>query len=114
MQQRDKVTLFQILDSANLAQQHVQNRTLDDFFEDVMLQDAVNRRLEIVGEAIRRLSDSVRDQFSGILWSRWIGFRNVLAHQYDAVDLFTVWDTVQRDLPKLKSLVLSILPPDEV
>ena len=61
----------------------------------------MNRKLEIIGEAARRLTPAVRGQFPEIPWNLLTGMRNILIHDYDDVDLDIVWDTVQRDLPPL-------------
>jgi uncharacterized protein with HEPN domain len=72
------------------------------FFESTLLQDAVIRQLEIVGEAAKRLSPTHRDAHPSIPWKDVIGMRAKLAHDYMTVDLQVVWDTARRDLPTLR------------
>ncbi|MEX1095318.1 MAG: DUF86 domain-containing protein [Planctomycetales bacterium] len=98
---RDEVNLADVLDSARLAMSYVQNVPWEEFSGNVQLQDAVIRRLELIGEAARRVSEEGRRQYAQLPWSQMIGMRNVMIHQYDAVDLGVVWDTIQRDLPPL-------------
>ncbi len=60
------------------------------------------RRIEIVGEATSRLSQQTRDEIPEIQWKQVVGMRNVLAQQYDRVDLRLAWETVVQTLPQLK------------
>lgn len=70
---------------------------LDDFAR----QDAVVRRLEILREAARRVSETTRDAHPEVPWRLLIGMRNVLINDYPDVNYAIVWDTVQKDLPQL-------------
>ena len=99
MQPRDLQSLFDMLESARLVQQYIAGRDLDGFLEDVQLQDSVLRRLEIIGEAARRLSPATREQLPNVPWRDYVSLRNIVIHQYDTVDLYTIWETLQHDLP---------------
>jgi uncharacterized protein with HEPN domain len=66
-----------------------------------MRQAAVTRQLEIIGEAARRISPETQATIPDIPWSKMIGMRNRLIHQYDDLDLETIWDTIQISLPEL-------------
>lgn len=98
---RDDAYLLDILTAAKLAMRYVAGKNQADFLADTQCQDAVIRRIEIIGEASRRLSDPTRTLLPDLRWSDWTGMRNVVIHQYDAVDLTIVWDTLQNDLPQL-------------
>lgn len=74
----------------------------DEFEQNEMLQVWVVHHLEIIGEVARGLSEEFRLSHPGYDWSRPIGLRNVLAHQYFEVDLGAVWPVVEKDLPELK------------
>ena len=110
---RDNEYLLDILEAARLALAYVQGKTQEEFLQDVQCQDAVIRRIEIIGEAARRLSDDARAALPGVAWDAMTGMRNVLIHEYDDVDLTIVWDTVQADLPPLIAALEKIVPPDE-
>jgi uncharacterized protein with HEPN domain len=97
--QRDKEYLLDIFEAAKAAVSYIQGKSEDEFFHDVQCQDAVIRRLELIGEAARRLSDSTRESLCDLPWKEMIGMRNRLIHQYDDVDLSIVWNTVQQDMP---------------
>ena len=71
------------------------------FMNERLIQDAVIRNFEIIGEAASRLSPPMRGR-AAVIWSKVIAFRNRLIHGYWSVDLLLVWDVVANDLPRLK------------
>ena len=103
MQHRDREYLIDILESARIALTYIEGRTRQEFLEDVQNQDAVIRRLEVIGEAARRLSEQTKTNLPGIPWAEVIGMRNFLIHKYDDVDLTIVWDTLHLDLASVIS-----------
>ena len=110
---RDEVYLLDILDAAKLALEYVRGKTRDEFLADVQLQDAVIRRLAIIGEAAKRVSEATRESLPGLPWRQMAGMRNIIVHEYDDVDLSVVWDAVTRDLLPLVSELAQRLPPAE-
>lgn len=98
---RDKEYLLDILEAAKLALSYIGNKTREEFFEDLQCQDAVIRRLEIIGEAAGRITEETRNTFHRLPWSEMVGMRNIMIHDYDDVDIAIVWETVQNDLPDL-------------
>jgi uncharacterized protein with HEPN domain len=109
----DRDYLLDVLQAARLALDYVRGRTREEFLQDAQFQDAVIRRLEIIGEAVRRVSHEARTAHPTLPWHDMVSMRNVLIHDYDDVDFDIVWDTVQNDLPKLVSALEKILPPEE-
>lgn len=81
----------------------------EEFRRDVRTQDAVLRRLEIVGEAVKRLPAEFRDAHPSVPWKRIAGFRDVAIHHYDRVDLDRVWALVRQDVPGLLAEVQRLL-----
>lgn len=81
----------------------------DVFFAETHWQDAVIRQLEIIGEASKHLSLSVRDRHPNVQWRRIAGLRDVLIHNYMGVDLSAVWEITQRRLPEFKQSILAII-----
>ncbi len=75
------------------------------FLEDIEKQDAVIRRLEIIGEASKRLETDFKTQFPTIPWKQIAGMRDVLIHDYGEVDIDLVWDAVLQDIPILKDAI---------
>ncbi len=97
---RDDEYLLDILEAARLAQTYVADRTEAEFMTDLKCQDAVIRRLEIIGEAARRLSDEKRAALPELAWEAMVSLRNILIHEYDDVDMKIVWEAVQADFPR--------------
>jgi len=79
------------------------------FLNNSMAQDAVIRNFEIIGEAVKRLSEDTRQIAPEIPWRQYAGFRDVLIHQYDGINLSEVWLTIENDLPHLKEAVRMLL-----
>ena len=79
------------------------------FFAEKIIQDAVARNFEVIGEAAKRLSPPFRDKLPKVPWRRLAGLRDVLIHQYDSVELIEVWNIVERDLPDVKEQIAAIL-----
>jgi uncharacterized protein with HEPN domain len=81
------------------------------FFQDAMVQDAVLRNFEVIGEAAKRLDDAYRAAHPEVPWRALAGLRDVLIHQYEGVDLEKVWAIVERELPGLCEAIAGLLPP---
>lgn len=103
------VFLKHILDSIALIEQFLQNMTKEDFDEDARSQEAVVRRLEVIGEAAKHVPASLREEYPSISWKDIAGMRDKLIHHYFGINLNTVWATVKEDLPKLKEEVEKIV-----
>ena len=87
--------------------------TKNEFLGDLQCQDAVIRRLEIMGEAARRISVETHEDHPDLPWSDLIGMRNIMIHEYDDVDLHIVWETVHCDLSPLIDAIENILQTPE-
>ncbi|MGQ9592252.1 MAG: HepT-like ribonuclease domain-containing protein [Planctomycetota bacterium] len=81
------------------------------FLADELVQDAVLRNFEVIGEAAKRLDDAYRAAHPEIPWRALAGLRDVLIHHYEGVDLERVWAIVEKDLPGLKRAIAALLPP---
>lgn len=81
----------------------------DQFFADPMIQDAVIRNLEVIGEAVNGLSDDLRSATPDLPWKQIAGMRDVLIHHYFGVKLETVWQVVVEHLPPLAKRVQQLL-----
>lgn len=83
------------------------------FLQDELIQDAVLRNFEVIGEAAKRLDDVYRANHPEIPWRAIAGLRDVFIHQYEEVDLAKVWAIVEKDLPSLRQSIADLLPPLE-
>jgi uncharacterized protein with HEPN domain len=101
-----------ILESARIALRYVSDKSLDDFSKDMLCQDAVFHRLEIIGEAAGRVSPETKQKYPSIPWQAMKSTRNVAIHQYDSIEVEVIWDIVQKDLPELISALEKIVPPE--
>jgi uncharacterized protein with HEPN domain len=77
----------------------------DSFDEQIVIQDAVMRNLEVMCESIKKLPDEWKSSEPDIPWQRIVGFRNKLAHDYLDIDLDVVWDIVENYLPDLETAI---------
>ena len=109
---RDEALLLDILIAARRALKYMQGVSRIDFEKNEMLQDAVTRPLEIIGEAAGQVSEEYREAHIDIPWHKMIGMRNRLIHEYFRVNYGAVWDTVKDDLPELIQSLDKLVPPE--
>lgn len=105
----DRIRLRQMLDHAGEAMALVQGRRLEDLARDRVLELALTRLVEIIGEAATRIGEETRQLFPAIPWPQIIGMRNRLIHGYDQVDLQVLWNTITEDLPPLVQALKELL-----
>lgn len=100
MSKRDpEVALRQLISHAREAVNISEGKTRDDLDTDRLLNLALSRLIEIVGEAANRVPAEVQDQYPDLPWIQMIGARNRLIHGYDSVDFDILWAIVSHDLP---------------
>ncbi|HNS45580.1 MAG: hypothetical protein DCC56_06515 [Anaerolineae bacterium] len=107
---RDDAYVYDMLESAQAILGYMAGKTWEEFSKDALLQDAVVRRLEIIGEAAGRVSAETQKKYSYIPWMAMRGTRNRVIHGYDNVQLDIIWDIVQDDLPGLINELQKIIP----
>ncbi len=98
---RDNAYIADIVDSSNKILAYISNHSYEDYYSNQLIQDAVVRRLIIIGEAVNRLSDDFKKANPDIPWQIIKGFRNILVHEYDSLDYDLIWETINNELPKL-------------
>lgn len=104
----DKVYLRHILECINNIESYTPNGE-SDFFSSKLIQDAVIRNLEIIGEATKRISMDLREEYPDMPWREMAGMRDVLIHNYFGVDNEIVWNVVKNEIPLLKEKVTDLL-----
>jgi uncharacterized protein with HEPN domain len=100
-----------MLDAARLVREFTTGVTQDEYLEDRKLQLAVERALEIIGEAARLVSSTFKANHAEIPWKVIIGQRNVLAHEYGEINQERIWLVVTGRIPELIGLLEPLLPP---
>ncbi len=98
------VTVFvkHILESIVLIEEYASHISKEDFLKSRQVQDAVMRRLEIIGEATKNIPDNFRNKYPDIPWREIAGMRDILIHNYFGVDLDLTWTTIKENIPDLK------------
>ena len=110
MHPRAPKLLEDIRDAADFVKTATRDLALEQFKQNRMLRQAVERNFEIIGEAVRRLEKDDPDTAARIAhYRRIIAFRNVLIHGYDVIDPAIVWSAIADDLAPLLSDVLALL-----
>ncbi|SMO94638.1 HepT-like ribonuclease domain-containing protein [Gracilimonas mengyeensis] len=103
------VFLQDILESINRIQQFLEGVSEQEFYENVEKQDAVLRRLEIIGEAVKHLPQHVRNNHPDIPWRQIAGIRDIIIHEYFGVTLEMIWIVATEDIEDLKMKIGKIL-----
>jgi uncharacterized protein with HEPN domain len=98
-----------IIDAMNKAEILIEDVTFKQFESDFRINYALVRALEIIGEATKRLPESLRAQYPDVPWKGMAGMRDRIIHGYDLVDMQIVWDVVKIDIPTIKPLIKRIL-----
>lgn len=109
---RDEALLLDMLNAARLILAFSEGVDRASFEQDIMRQDAILRRITIIGEATRRLDETFKAQHPAIPWAKIAGMRNRLIHEYAEVDLDLVWDVIQNDIPALIGWLEPLIPPE--
>ena len=101
--------LTDIIESISAIESYVTDRTFDQFATDRKTFSATIRELEIIGEAIRNISDEIKRAYPEVLWQEIRSFRNKITHEYFGIDARIVWDVVLNELATLKLQVTEIM-----
>jgi uncharacterized protein with HEPN domain len=110
-EERDPGYVWDMLDAARSVREFTTGVTQDEFLGDRKLQLAVERALEIIGEAARLVSPPFKANHAEIPWKEIIGQRNVLAHEYGEISQERIWLVVTSRIPELIELLEVLLPP---
>jgi uncharacterized protein with HEPN domain len=105
---RDKESVLDITEAVRKILAYTAGVTLAEFLANDEKQDAVLRRILVVGEATKRLSFEFRQLYPEIPWRDIAGIRDIIVHDYNRVDAETIWDVVQNDLPGLMTFLNSL------
>ncbi len=109
MQDDDRIRLRHMLDAANEAMALAEGKTRRDMENERLLNLALVRLIEVVGEAANRVSTEGRSMCPEIPWPAIIGMRNRLIHGYDSIDFDILYQTIREDLPSLAEQIEKVL-----
>jgi uncharacterized protein with HEPN domain len=105
----ESLYLEDILKSCEKVLRFTRGMTYKDFVHDELHFDAVLRNLEIIGEAVKNISEETRNKYPAIKWRKIAGFRDIVAHGYFGVNDETVWDIVNNEIPVLLAAIKNII-----
>lgn len=103
-----KLRIQDIIDHINSIESYIKDKTKDNFYASRLLQDAVIRCLEVIGEATKNIPEEVRLKYPDLPWKKMAGLRDVVIHDYSEVVEERVWNTITIELPKTKKLINKI------
>ncbi|SRR5258708_7387734 len=106
--------LYDIADSIQKITTYVDGKTQEQFEEDYELQDAVIRRIAIIGEAVKNLPDELKSKYPNIPWKKIAGMRDIVIHDYSNLDTTEVWNVATKDIPEFKQNFTSLPGVDEL
>lgn len=109
MKKNPKILLGHILESIEEIEKYKRHVTKEKFTKMTMIQDAIIRRIEIIGEAVKKLPSDFKRKYSKIAWAEIAGMRDILIHDYFGVNINIVWKTIQEDIPFLKNQIIELV-----
>lgn len=105
---KDLPYLNHVLDAIKDMEESTDNISKDDFINGKDIRDANIRRLEIVGEAVKKISVEIKKKYPQVEWQKIAGLRDKIIHHYFGADLVIVWDIIKKDIPALKKQIEKI------
>jgi len=104
----DSIYIDHILLSINNILIYTKDISKEDFAKNTLIQDAVIRNFEIIGEATKKISPDFKKVNFEVPWKEMAGMRDKLIHDYIGIDIQVIWDTIQQDLPNLQKIIKGI------
>lgn len=103
------VFLEHILESIGRIEEYAKRKSKKEFLDDYEKQDAIIKRLEVIGEAVKNIPRDIKKKYPEVPWKKIAGMRDILIHEYFGIDLDLVWKIIIKDIPKFKKQILELL-----
>ena len=108
MEKNDLIYINHIQDCITQIKRYTQNISKNEFLSNRLIQDAVIRNFEIIGEATKNLNALFREKYSDVEWKKIAGLRDKLIHDYIGVDMWAVWGVVESIIPEFEKQIINI------
>lgn len=109
MKDRNLTYIEDIIECIEIIREYTHLKSIDEFIDNQLLQDGVIRRLEIIGEVVKKLDPVLKEKYPDVKWREIAGMRDVLIHDYFGVNVKRVWKVVESELDTLKSSLINIM-----
>jgi len=109
MKRNYKLFVIDILNSINRIDEFIGDMSFDEFMKDEKTKSAVVREIEVIGEAVKNIPESIREEYEMIPWAQMAKTRDKIIHFYFGVDYEIVWRVVKERLPEIASLLKTML-----
>lgn len=103
-----KIFIEHILECIELIEEYVKGKVKEDFINSKQLQDAIIRRIEIIGEAVKNIPPEIKNKYPDIPWKQIGSMRDILIHEYFGVDVDLTWKVAKEDIVELKKEILKV------
>ena len=104
-----KVYLEDIMEAIAKIERYIANLSFEEFIKKEMVIDATVRNFEVIGEAVKRIPENIKRKYPDVEWKKIAGLRDILIHEYFAIDLEILWDIIKNKLPEFKRNISKIL-----
>ena len=113
MKREENLFLEDILENIKLIEDSIKKADKHEFGENRLLFDATIRRLEVIGEAVKNISDYLKNKYPEVPWRKIAGLRDILTHAYFGIENEIIWDIIGGDIPDLKQNIIKILEKEQ-
>lgn len=108
MKKDPEIFVEHILECIKRIEEYTEGITKDVFFNSTQIQDAIIRRIEIIGEAVKNIPEDMKNRYPDIPWKRIAGMRDILIHEYFGIDLELTWEVAKEEIFELKKKILKV------
>ena len=110
-QARNSAALLDMVKAMQAIERFLTGRTFEDLVEDELLRSAVERQLEILGEAAKRVTKKFQSEHNDIDWANIVSLRYIIIHQYDEIDYALLWEIITKEMPQTLEQGRLLIPP---